>query len=99
MEKNKSNVLYIIIFIIILVVVSAFFKNLKAHQKKEYLVVNNRILEAAKKCFLEEKCEGEILLKDLYEKEYLSVQVNPITKENMDENICIKYDNNEAKFC
>ena len=84
--------------LIVLVVIAAF-KNLNNHHEKEYRVVNSKILESAKDCYLKDDCAGEIALKDLYDKGYLEVQVDPVTKENMDENLCIKFEDKEAVFC
>lgn len=100
MEPKKNNFVIILValFIIILFVL-AFYKNLNSHYEKELLVVNNKILESAKKCYLEEKCEGEITLKELYEKEYIEKQVDPSTKTDYNENVCIKWKNKKAVFC
>ncbi len=99
MVKKKINFWYIFIGLIIIILIVAFYKNINNHHKQEYKVVNKKILESAKKCYLKGDCTGEITLKDLYDKKYLETQIDPVTKENMKENICIKYDNNEAKFC
>ncbi len=99
MEKRKFSIWYIIIAVVIIIIIVAGIKNLNNHHDKEYLVVNKKILETAKECYLKGDCEGDILLKDLYNKQYLSVQINPITKENIDENICITFKDNETKFC
>jgi len=99
MEKKNSNIWYFLIIIIIILFILGAYKNVINHQKKEYLVINNRILESAKKCYLNNDCDGKITLKVLYEKKYLEIQVDPNTKENMKEDICIEYLDNETKFC
>lgn len=85
-------------FFFLLLFVAAY-KSLNDHQKKEYLVVYNKIKEAAKVCYLKEDCKGQITLKDLYDKKYLERLVDPVTKEDMDESICLEYKNKEVKFC
>ena len=64
---------------------------IKNYNKKSYLVVEKKIVEAAKKCYLEEKCSGdEIKLKDLYKHKYLETVVNPVTKKIYDDDLPIK---------
>ena len=99
MAKKKYNIWYIIISLILIIFIIGAYKALKNHQEKEYKVVNNKILEAAKKCYLDKECVGKTLLKDLYAKDYLNTQIDPVSKENMNEDICIIYENNEVKFC
>ena len=99
MVKKKNNYLIFLIALVIILIFTSGIKNLKNHYNKEYLVVNNRILESAKECFIKKDCEGNIKLKDLYDKNYLEIQVDPSTKENMDDNICITYNKDEAIFC
>lgn len=99
MEEKKISFWYFLIGILIILIVMGAIKNLTNHHEKEYRVVNSKILESAKDCYLKKECEGEITLKDLYDKGYLEVQIDPVTKENMDEKICIKYEENETLFC
>lgn len=100
MEKKRINIIIysLVGFVAVLLIISAY-KNLNDHHEKEYLVVHNKIKEAAKNCYLDGKCKGKITLKDLYDKEYLEIQIDPVTKENMNEKICIEYTNKEVKFC
>ncbi len=99
MEKKKVSIWYLVLALLIVLIIIGAKKSLDNHHGKEYLVVHSRILESAKKCYLDEKCEGEITLKDLYDKGYLEVQVDPATKENMNEKLCIKYEKERAVFC
>ena len=99
MEKEKVSIWYLVLALLIVLIIIGAKKSLDNHHEKEYLVVHSRILESAKKCYLDEKCEGEITLKDLYDKGYLEVQVDPATKENMNEELCIKYEKDRAVFC
>ena len=99
MVKKKISFWVILMSLIIILVIFAGYKNVQNHFAKEYKVVNNKILESAKECFLKNDCEGIITLKDLYDKKYLDIQVDPKTKENIDDTICIIFDKNETKFC
>ena len=48
----------------------------------------------AKKCFLDEKCEGnQTTLQQLYDLNYLNKQVNPISKKYYNSSSIIKYEN------
>lgn len=100
MEQKKTNliIVFVVLFIVIVFGV-AVYKNINSHYEKELLVVNNKILEAAKNCYLEEKCKDNITLKDLYDKGYLEKQIDPGTKQDYDVNVCIKWDNKKAVFC
>lgn len=99
MGKKKNSFLYIILGLLLVLLIIAAIKALNNHHEKEYLVINNRILESAKKCYLSKDCEGEITLKDLYDKDYLDTQFDPVSKEEMDEKKCITFKNDEAIFC
>jgi hypothetical protein len=101
MEKTKKiNILiYTFLGIIIFLLACACYKTLSDHHKKEYLVVYNAIKEAAKECYLKDDCKDKITLKTLYDKNYIKKQIDPVTKEDMDENICLEYKNKEVKFC
>lgn len=99
MEKKKNNFLYIVLGVLLVLLLLAAIKALNNHHEKEYLVVNNKILESAKKCYLNKECEGDITLKDLYDKGYLDKVFDPVTKEAIDEKKCITFENDEAKFC
>ena len=62
-------------------------------ERKLISVSENKIKEAAKKCFLDEKCEGEeITLQTLYDLNYLDTQVNPTTKKYYDSSSVIKFE-------
>lgn len=95
--ENKLS--YIIIGLIVLIFLIGAYKVYENHIDKLYLVVNNKIKENARKCFLEKNCVGEIKLKDLIDKNYIEVMIDPVTKEEMNQNLCIKYENDEIVFC
>ena len=99
--KNKRFIIYIgIIVFLVTIIVVAGFKVHFHHIDKLYYVVHQKIKETALKCYLEEACEGEITLNDLYEKDYLKdFIIDPVTKEEMDKNLCLKYDGEAIEFC
>ena len=99
MERKKNNLFFVVLGVLVVLLVLAGFKALENHHEKEYQVLHNRILEAAKDCYLKKECQEEITIKDLYDKNYLKKQVDPVTKEFIDETTCIKFENNEAKYC
>ena len=96
--KNMSKKYIIFTSIAILFLIIAFpttYKIIKNYNNKSYIVVEKKIKEAAKKCYLEEKCTGdETTLKVLYENNYLDTIVNPVTKKIYDENLVIKKSEN-----
>lgn len=100
MEKKKNNyIIYFLSAFLIIIFLIAGYKNLQNHRDKEYLVLYNRIKEKAKECYQKEECSGEISLKDLYDKKYLETLYDPISKEKLDDNMCIKFENNKIDFC
>lgn len=99
-KKKKIDLIFFIIFTILgILIIFAGYKVLNDHHKKEYLVVYNKIKEAARECYLKEDCQEKTTLKDLYDKNYLTKQVDPLTKEDMDINICLEYKNKNIEFC
>ena len=98
MEKKKINKISIIIlsivFIILLII--TIYKLNKNHEKKLYNVLYSKIEYVSYKCYLEEKCDKKFKLKDLYDKEYLDIQYDPISKEELDENIKINIKDNKV---
>ena len=99
MEKKKIRLGYIFLVVFFILLIAGAIKTLNNHHDKEYLVINNKILESAKNCYKDNACEGEVTIKDLYEKNYLDKLIDPLTKEDYDDSICIKYENKKALFC
>lgn len=87
---------FIILVLILLVFGTTVYKVIKRHNERLYEVLYSKIEYQAKKCFLEEKCEKEIILNELYQKGYLEVQYDPITKEELDKNIKIVINEEEV---
>lgn len=92
-EMNKIIIPGTIIIIVLMIGIPTFINVTKDHEKKLIKVSENKIKEAAKKCFLDGKCEGsEITLQTLYDLKYLENQVNPTTKKYYDSSSIIKYE-------
>ncbi len=93
MEKKIISCVYISLFLV--VVVFSIYKVNKKHEEKLYEVLYGRIEYAANSCYLDNACNDNIVLLDLYEKGYLDVQYDPITKEeiNKETKITINEDN------
>ena len=66
------------------------YKLNKRHEDKLYDVLYSEIKYQAKKCYLSGDCKKNITLNELYEKKYLSIQYDPISKEEIDSNLKIK---------
>lgn len=82
-----------IIIIILMIGIPTFINIKKDHENKLIKVSEKRIEEAAKKCFLDNKCEGsKTTLQTLYDFGYLETQVNPISKKYYDSSSIIKYE-------
>ena len=87
MNTNKITIIGSIIAILLIISIPTIYKVIKNHNDNLYEVVEEKILNAAKKCYYDEVCvEDKILLKDLYELDYLEKVSNPITKEYYNEN-------------
>ena len=95
---KKFSKISIIILLITLCILTIYKLN-KKHEETLYHVLYSDIEYRAKRCFLEGNCEEKITLNELYEKKYLSVQYDPISKEEIDKKleIIIKDDKVEIK--
>ena len=95
-NMNKKYIIFVAIAILFVVIaIPTTYKIIKNYNKKSYLVVEKKITEAAKKCFNEEKCQGDkTTLKELYDNKYLDTVVNPVTKKMYDESLEIKKSEN-----
>ena len=83
MEKNKIKYFIPIIIIAVLLFITAY-KITKNREEKLYDVLYGKIEYAAKTCYLDKECEGKIVLQDLYDKNYIDIQYDPVTKEILD---------------
>lgn len=88
MEKKISSI--IIIILVIILISLTIYKLNKKHEDKLYDVLYSKIKYEAKECFLDKKCESTIVLEELYNKKYLEIQYDPISKEELNPKIEIK---------
>lgn len=97
MGKKKLNKVSIIILsvVFILLIILTIYKINKNHEDKLYNVLYSKIEYASNKCYLENNCSDSFKLKELYEKKYLYTQYDPISKEELDENIKINIKDNK----
>lgn len=97
MNKWIISTTIIIIFGLIIGVTS--FKVVNKHNDKLLLVEEKYIIEKAKKCKMEKKCNNDnITLKELYDLKYLEKQVNPVSKEYYSLDAYVTLRNNEYVF-
>ena len=68
MAKKNNLILSILLIALSLFLLLGISKTVKDHHDRQYTVVYNKIKEAAKVCYQKTECDGEITLKDLYDK-------------------------------
>lgn len=88
MVKKISSILAIIL--VVCLISLTIYKLNKRHEDKLYDVLYSKIKYEAKQCFLDKKCESTMTLEELYNKKYLEVQYDPISKEELNSKIEIK---------
>jgi len=99
MNINKITIKGSVIVILIIILIPTIYKVVNNHQNNLYQVVEEKIINGAKKCFYEEKCMNEnITLKELYDLNYLEPISNPVTKEYYNEESYIKRKGNKFTF-
>lgn len=99
MNTNKITIIFTCISILLIISIPTIYKVVKNHNKGLYIAIENKITEAAEKCYYDEKCLDEkILLKNLYDLKYLKPVSNPITKEFYNENSYIIRNDNTFTF-
>ena len=86
----KKIISIIIICLVLLISGLTIFKLIDKHNGKLYNVLYSEIKYKANRCFLEEKCSDTIILEELYNKGYLEVKYDPISKEELNRNLEIK---------
>lgn len=99
MNTNKITIMGSIIAIILIIGIPTTYKVIKNHQDNLLKSVESKIINAAKKCYFEEKCKNDkIYLKNLYELEYLDKVSNPITKEFYNEDCFVEIKDSTFSF-
>ena len=97
---NKFFITLTIIIVLLSVIGFSAYKIINKHNEKILLVEKKYIIERAKSCLNEKKCSGNtITLKELYDLNYLELQVNEVTKEYYnEESYVIKKEDNSYEF-
>ena len=98
-KKGISLFIYFITGILLLIIVVSAYKAHQMHQERLYRVVHAEIKETARICYLMGDCEGPITLSVLYELTDLERIIDPVTKEYMNEDLCIDFIDNEVILC
>lgn len=87
MIKYKNVLLFTFVSLIIIIVICTIVGIESDKKEKTYENVVKEIIDAADKCTIDKKCVNDkILLKDLYDKNYIETKVvNPKTKKLFNE--------------
>lgn len=97
MKISRFMIVFSTICILIVVVISVTTMRINDdHEKKLIYAMESKVEYYAKRCFLEEKCHGEVTLEMLYENGYLTEVSHPVTKEIIDHNIKITFKDNKV---
>ena len=90
---NRITIIGTIIIIAIMIGIPTYNNVKKKHDEREIIVIKEKIISAATKCFIDEKCHNnQTTLKELYDHKYLDEKlVNPKNKEYYSEDIVIDY--------
>jgi len=98
MKKNKIFT-YTFFIILGMIVVPTIYKIYTNHNNNLERVIKEEFLYQAKICYKENNCESKILLKDLYEKEYIKERLtNPLNKKYYEDSSYIDLEKNEIKL-
>ncbi len=90
MAKTGKISFLLFLGIVALIGGATFMKVMTRHNEKLLRVAENKIEEAARKCYIEEKCtKYPVTLNELIQLSYLEKQVHPISKEFIDESLVI----------
>lgn len=96
---NKFFVTSTIILCVGLIVGVTTYKVMKVHNEKILLVQKKYIIENAKLCWNEKKCTGDkVTLSDLYKYDYMTTQINKVTKEIIKDSSYVKRNNTSYEF-
>lgn len=97
MKMSRFMMIFSTICVLIIIVISVTTMRITdEHEKKLIYAMQSKVEYYAKRCFLEEKCTGEVTLGKLYELGYLNEVSHPVTKEIIDENLPIRFESNKV---
>lgn len=95
MTTSKVTVIIAVVGLILILGIPTTYKVIKNHNNTLTKVVEDKIQNAAKKCYYEEVCTEDIVtLEFLYEHKYLEEVSNPITKEYYNSKSYVKINDN-----
>lgn len=97
---NNRNIIIITISLILITIIGGTIMKVQAdHEKKESIVLEKRITEAAQECIYQDVCnEKRITLGFLIEKGFASETVNPKTKMYYSHDSYVQIENNKYTF-
>ena len=100
MEKKRISNFTILLIAIVIAGVMIISKTVmvikERHEGKLIYSMHSQVEYYAKRCYLEEVCKDTVTLNTLYENNYIKDEVvNPITKEVIDKNLIINYEDNK----
>ena len=99
MNTNKVTIIGTIVIIFLIIFLPTTYKVIKTHHDNLYRVVEEKIIENAKKCYYEDKClEDKITLDTLYQNGYLDACVDPVTKEYYNKESYVLVKDNDFTF-
>ncbi len=97
--NNRNCILFTIFFSILLIVGLTIYKVYDTHIKRNFLVVEKRIIEGAKECVWDEICDtNKITLGELIILGYAKEEVNPQTKMYYNHNSYVLIHENTYTF-
>lgn len=96
MVKKVSSIIAIILVLVIIGL--TIYKINNRHENKLYDVLYSKIEYASNKCYLDKKCEKSFTLKELYDFGYLEVLYDPISKEEINNNLKIDIKNDKVNI-
>ena len=89
MNTKTFNVILVIVIILVLVIPSSYAVY-TTHNERLYEVLDNKMIEQATICYNKKECITKLItLQELYDKNYLEEQVDPVSKEILDPNTTI----------
>ena len=100
--ENKKGMSFFILFIVgilLTIIIVSGYKAHGIHRERQLRVMNQFIKETARTCYLMGHCEGQITLGVLYELMDIERIMNPVTREYLNEDMCIDYIDEEVIFC
>lgn len=97
---NNKKIIFLTFFIIIgMIILPTIYKVYTRHNNNLIKVVEKEVLYEARLCYKEDKCSEKVLLKDLYENEYIKEKLsNPITKKYYSEESSIDLKTNKINL-